>query len=151
MSPFFLLVFALGVALTLWFARKMRDFLNDYSYLGAFAGQRYDCMLRFAGSEYDTPCAVGADSSALYLFASSSYKRRWWARGRTRMLKQALRIPWTDLQWQESRILFKEVIRFEVTGRKIYFFIPKEIGTKVLADAGQQKTIKYPHQSLVEP
>src|ERR1700733_10187714 len=69
-TVFVIAVSVMAVALVLWNAGIVRRFQNDYRYDGEFLGQRYECILTFANSEYGTRCSLGADESALYLLAA---------------------------------------------------------------------------------
>jgi len=128
-----------AVALMFWNAGNMRRFESDYRYDDEFQGNRYECMLRFANLDYGIRSLLGANGSALYLLAAPKHKVRWWgnraAHGR---LKTNLQIPWTDLAWQEKTILLKDCIWFEIPERKIYFYVPRDVGEKILSDAGRK-------------
>jgi hypothetical protein len=141
-AVFAIAVFVLAAALMLWNAGVMRRFESDYRYDGEFHGQRYECVLRFANMEYGMWCFLGADASALYLLTASNRKRSWWMSGHTaasnRIFKTDLRIPWTDLGWQEKTILLKSCVWFEMPAKKIYFYVPEDVGGKLLVDAGRK-------------
>jgi hypothetical protein len=132
-------VSAMAVALIFWNAGIMRRFKSDYRYDGEFHGNRYESVLRFANMESGIWCFLGADASALYLLTASERKRPWWTssyRGvSNEIFRTDLRIPWTDLAWQERTILFKECIWFEIPAKTIYFSVPKDAGDKLLVDA----------------
>jgi hypothetical protein len=51
--------------------------------------------------------------------------------------KKNLQIPWSDVECRPKIVLLKECMWFEVPSRKIYFYIPREIGDKLLIDAGK--------------
>lgn len=140
-------VFVLAVALTFWNAGVMRRFETDYRYDGEFHGQRYECVLRFANMEYGMRCFLGADASALYLLTAPNHKRSWWMSSRTaasnKIFKTNLRIPWTDLGWQEKTILLKDCFWFEIPAKKIYFYVPKDVGGKLLVDAGRKIQFEF--------
>ncbi len=133
-------VFVLAAALILWNVGVMRRFKSEYRFEGQFQGQRYECVLRFANFDHDICASLGADSSALYLLIASKRKRSWFSyrRNAYEIFKTDLRIPWTDLAWQEKRILLKDCIWFEISAKKIYFFIASDIGNKLLIDAQQR-------------
>jgi hypothetical protein len=143
MTPVFMIaVFVLAAVLMAWNIGVMRRFQNDYRYDGAFHGQRYECVLRFANMDHGFWCFLGADASALYLLTASNRKRRWWASSplgvSNKIFKTDIRIPWTDLGWQEKTIVLKNCVWFEIPGKKIYFYAPVEVGNKLLIDAGRK-------------
>jgi hypothetical protein len=54
-----------------WNVGVMRQFQNDYRYVGEFPGKRHECVLRFANMESGIWRLLGADASALYLLTAS--------------------------------------------------------------------------------
>jgi len=126
----------------LWNAGVMRRFQSDYRYEAGFQGKRYECVLRFANLESGIWCLLAADASALYLLTASDRKRsRWRSSSRVisnEIFKTDLRIPWTDLDWREKRIFFKNCIWFEIPGKNISFYIGKDTGDELLVDAGRK-------------
>lgn len=134
-----ILVSAMAVALVLWNAGIVRRFNNDYRYAAEFQGQSNECIVRFANSEYGTRCLLGADASALYLLAVPKRKVSWWKnRAAHSFFRANLRIPWSDLDWREKTIMFKDCIWFEIPAKKIYFYVPRDVGDKLLVDAGRK-------------
>jgi hypothetical protein len=135
-------VFVMAVALIFWNVGIMRRFQSDYRYDGEFQGKRYECILRFANLDHGMWCFLGADASALYLFTASNRKRPWWSSSHigvsNKIFKTNLRLPWTDLGWQEKTFLLKECIWFEIPAKKIYFYVPRDVGDKLLIDAGRK-------------
>ncbi|MGA3348851.1 MAG: hypothetical protein ABSC33_07495 [Candidatus Sulfotelmatobacter sp.] len=135
-------VFVMAGALIFWNVGVMRRFQSEYRYVAGFQGKRYECILRFANLDHGMWCFLGADSSALYLLTASNRKRPWWSSSyigvSNKIFKTDLRIPWTDLGWQEKPILLKECIWFEISAKKIYFYVPKDVGDKLLIDAGRK-------------
>jgi hypothetical protein len=128
------IVGVIGLALTFWNAANWYGFESSYRYSGEFQGNRYECRLRFANSECSSQCFIGANGSGLYLLSHPARKGWWWRYGAVGF-KKNLQIPWTDLQCRPRTILLKECMWFEVPSRKIYFYIPKDIGDKLLIDA----------------
>jgi hypothetical protein len=129
-------VFVMAAALMYWNIRVMRRFETDYRYDGEFQGKRYECILRFANSDSSIRCVVGANASALYLLTAPQRKRPWWGNSGARgHLRTNLQIPWSDLVWSEKRILLKERVWFEIPSKKIYFYVPPDIGDYLLVDA----------------
>ena len=142
-----LLLGALAVLLTLWNAARIRSFQRDYGYQGGFPGKPYECDLRSADSEWPVRCFVGATDSALYLIADPQPPPRpWWGWGKygsfRTVFKTDLRIPWTSLQCRAGRMFLKEVIWFENRPRKFFVYVPREIGERVLRDAGRQIPVR---------
>src|ERR1700733_6585481 len=135
-------VFVMTVVLIWWNAGILRRFKSDYRYEGEFHGNRYECVVRFANSESGIWCSLGADTSALYLLTPSERERSWWTwsyRGSAReIFRTNLRIPWSDLDWREKRILFKDCIWFEIPARKVCFYASRDVGDKLLVDAGRK-------------
>ena len=54
------------------------------------------------------------------------------------VFKTDLRIPWTDLGWQEKSILVNTCVWFEIPDKKIYFYVPLDVGDRILVDAGRK-------------
>lgn len=135
-------VSVMTVALIWWNAGIIRRFNSDYRYDGEFHGNRHECAVRFANSESGIWCFLGADTSALYLLTASERKRPWWTwsdRGTAHeIFRTDLRIPWSDLDWREKRILLKDCIWFEIPARKICFYVSRDVGDKLLVDAGRK-------------
>lgn len=129
------IIVVIGVALTFWNALGWHGFARDYRFEGSFPGHRYECNLRFANSEDSNPCFVGADQFGLYLLARPGEKTSWW-RHRRRSLKQNYYIPWSDLEWRAGRMFLEDCIWFNIPSRRIYFYLPKEVGEHLLTDAG---------------
>jgi hypothetical protein len=132
-------VFVIAVALVLWNAGVVRRFQSDYRYDGEFQGQRYECSLQFANSEHGIRCSLGADGSALYLLAVPKRTVSWWKnRAAHSFFRANLRIPWSDVEWREKRIMLKDSIWFEIAAKRIYFYVPRDVGDKLLVDAGRK-------------
>ena len=82
----------------------------------------------------DSLCFIAANESALYLLYHPASKGWWWRYGAGGFNKN-LEIPWSGLDYRPVTILFKDCMRFEIPPRKIYFYIPKDIGDQLLVDA----------------
>lgn len=137
-----IVVWAIAIPLMIWNYRIVTRFENSYRYDSEFPGARYDCQLRFANTEFYELCSVGADQSALYLLPAANQHIPWLGSNREMIFKKKLRIPWTDLQYRFKRITFKECVWFEIPERKIYFYIPKDVGERALTDAGRAVPIE---------
>ena len=131
------IVGVLGLALTLWNGANWYLFQSGYRYNSEFLGKRYECSLKFVNAEHNNLCFVGGDGAALYLLAHPNGKGWWWRYGVVGY-KKNLQIPWSDVECRPKTVLFKECMWFEIPARKIYFYIPREIGDKLLIDAGRK-------------
>jgi hypothetical protein len=137
-------IFVMAAVLVYWNFRVMRRFERDYRYGGEFQGKRYECILRFANSDSGIRCAVGANASALYLLTAPQRKRPWWGyNGGLGFLRNNLQIPWSDLVWSEKRILLKERVWFEIPSKKIYFYLPPDIGDHLLVHAERKISSEF--------
>lgn len=135
MTLVIIIVVIIGFALTFWNAVNWYDFDSSYRYDGEFLGKRYECSLRFANQERDALCFVGANGSGLYLLSHPG-RRAWWSyRG---AFKKNFQIPWSDLNCRAGKIFFQDCMWFDVPSRRIHFYVPKEIGDKLLTDAGRE-------------
>jgi hypothetical protein len=67
LTPVIIIVGIIAVALTFWNGVNWYEFVTGYRYNGEFQGKRYESRLRFATSECDSLCFVGATEAALYL------------------------------------------------------------------------------------
>ena len=138
-TVFVIAVSVIAVVLVFWNVRIVRRFQNDYRYDDEFQGQRYECIVQFANSDYGIRCSMGADASALYLLAVPKRKVSWWKNRAARSFFRAnLQIPWSDLGWREKRIMLKDCIWFEIPAKRIYFYVPLDVGDKLLIDAGRK-------------
>ncbi len=131
------IVGVLGLALTFWSGANWYLFQSGYRYNSEFLGKRYECSLMFVSAENSNLCFVGADGAGLYLLSHPDGKGWWWRYGVVGF-KKNLQIPWSDLECRPRTVLFKECMWFEIPSRKIYFYIPREIGEKLLIDAGRK-------------
>jgi hypothetical protein len=128
------IVGVIGLALTFWNAANWYGFESTYRYSGEFQGNRYECSVRFANSERGSQCFIGANGSGLYLLSHPA-RKGWWRRYGPAGFNKNLQIPWSDLKCRAGTSLFKECMWFEVPSRKIHFYVPKDIGDKLLIDA----------------
>lgn len=130
------IVVVLVVVLMGWNFARMYNFETDYRFSGYFQGNRYECVLGGLSQEHDTLCFIGADEQGLYLLPHPKPARTWWNYQRRRqILKKSLLIPWRDISCRSGRVLLKDCIWFDLAPRKIYLYVPKDIGEKLLADA----------------
>jgi len=111
-------------------------FQTDYKFDGFFQGARYECKLGGLGDEHRTLCLIGADEFGLYLLPHPNPPRHWWAYpSQYRIFKKSLYIPWTDIRCRSGRVLLKDCIWFDLAPRRVYLYVPKDVGEKVLGDA----------------
>jgi hypothetical protein len=129
------IVIALVVLLVGWNFLRLHGFDKDYRFAGSFQGNRYECNVGGFSEERDTLCFMGADTTGLYLLPHPKPIRWFW--GYRGVFKNSLFIPWTDLGYRSGKALLKECVWFEIASRKIYFCVPKEVGEKLLNDAGR--------------
>ena len=137
----FAILCAVAAALLLWNINRWRSFLGDYQYPGVFQGHQYECRVGGLDQESRVLCMIGADESGLYLLPHPK-KIRWYlgdSRG-NKIFKKSLRIPWQDIACRYARVLFEDCIRFDLAPRKTYLYVPKDMGEKLLADAGRKIT-----------
>ena len=128
-------IVVLVVVLMGWNIARMYNFETDYRFSGYFQGTRYDCVVGGLNSEYGTICFVGADEQGLYLLPHPTPAFSWWKSQHRRVLKKSLLIPWRDISCRAGRVLLKDCIWFDLAPRKVYLYVPKDIGEKLLTDA----------------
>ncbi|MFY9904683.1 MAG: hypothetical protein WAK62_06025 [Terriglobales bacterium] len=132
-----LLAIFIGLVVVLmgWNILRMHGFDSDYIYSGYFSGQRYECVVGGLSSEHGTLCFVGADEQGLYLLPHPKPAFSWWNQRQRRVLKKSFLIPWRDINCRSGRVLLKNCIWFDLAPRKIYLYVPQDIGEKLLMDA----------------
>jgi hypothetical protein len=127
------------VLLIAWNFVRLYRFQTDYKFDGLFQGVRYECKLGGLGDEHRTLCLIGADEFGLYLLPHPNPPRHWWAYpSGYRIFKKSLYIPWTDIRCRYGRVLLKDCIWFDLKPRRVYLYVPKDVGEKVLVDARRQ-------------
>jgi hypothetical protein len=141
LAPIVTLIAAAAVLLVGWNFQRLHRFASDYNFTGAFQGNRYECSLGGLNEGHGTWCLIGADEYGLYLLPSPKPVRWLWGYpGGRQVFKKSLLIPWTDIGCRTGRVLFKDCIWFDLAPRRIYLYVPKDIGEKLLSDAGRKKT-----------
>jgi hypothetical protein len=130
------ILIAAGVSLYVWNIRRVTGFERDYKYNGIFSGKRYECRVGGFNGNRKTLCFLGADANGLYLLPHPKQPLSLWRR-RDGVFKIALFIPWTDLGYRSAKVLFKDSVWFDLAARKVYFYVPRDIGEKLLNDAGR--------------
>jgi hypothetical protein len=133
---------AAAVLLVGWNFQRLRKFARDYNFSGYFHGNRYECRLGGLTEGCGTLCLIGADDYGVYVLPHPKPVRWLWSfPGRHQIFKQSLLIPWRDINCRTGRVLFKDCIWFDLAPRKIYVHVPKDIGEKLLSDAGRKTPI----------
>jgi|HubBroStandDraft_2_1064218.scaffolds.fasta_scaffold49410_2 hypothetical protein len=130
------ILIAAGIYAYVWNIRRVTGFERDYKYDGIFSGKRYECRMGGFSEDRATLCFLGADANGLYLLPHPKPAFSLWRR-RDVVFKIALFIPWTDLGYRSGKVLFKECVWFDLEARKVYFYVPKDVGEKLLNDAGR--------------
>ncbi|MFZ0818239.1 MAG: hypothetical protein WAM78_22115 [Candidatus Sulfotelmatobacter sp.] len=135
------IVIAAVVCLLVWNIRRLFGFQRDYKFDGNFAGKRYECRIGGLGEAPGLLCLMGADANGLYLLPHAKLTRSLWSYlgngSRHQVFKKSLFIPWTDMGYRSGKVLLKECIWFDLPARKIYLYVAKDIGEKLLNDAGR--------------
>jgi hypothetical protein len=131
-------VFASAVLLIGWNFFRLTRFETDYRYVGSFSGNRYECVVGGLDLEHGTLCIVGADKEGVYLLSHPKPDRFYWGGGgRHRIFKRNLMIPWSDFSYRSGKVLLRDCVWIEMPSRRIYLFVPKDVGEKLLRDAGR--------------
>jgi hypothetical protein len=133
----FALFIAAAVLLVAWNFQRLHGFASDYKFTGDFQRHRYECTLGGLAEGRGALCMIGADNFGLYLLPHPN-PIRWFTfypRG-NQIFKQSLLIPWKDIGCRSGSVLLKDCIWFDLAARKIYLYVPKDIGEKLLTDAG---------------
>lgn len=119
----------------------MNSFFAECRFDSQFGGETYECLLGTPNTEHYIRCSLGADTSALYILSKLRNPMRWYhylyrqSWGLKSITKHDLRIPWDLVQCRAGNIFFKKVIWFENRERRVYFFVARDVGEKLLADA----------------
>ena len=119
-----------------WNTTNWSGFENDYRFDGEFPGNRYECEVRFANAEHSVRCFVGANRAGLYLLSHPDHKRWWW-RSKDVTFRKNLQIPWSDLECRPGKMFFQDCLWFDIPSRKIHFYVAKDLGDKLLVEAGR--------------
>ena len=124
-----------AVVLIGWNFINQSSFYSDCAFAGSFGGNRYECMLGGLNQETRVLCLMGADESGVYILSHPKPGRPFWGYG-TAVFKGSLFIPWQDIECTPGDTFpFKDSIWFKLASRRIYLYLAKEIGEKLLADA----------------
>jgi hypothetical protein len=131
------ILIAAAICLYVWNIRRVLGFQRDYRYDGYFSGRQYECRVGGLSESRGTLCVMGADAYGLYLLPHPKPARSLW-RYRDEVFKKSLFIPWADLGCRLGRVLLKDCVWFDLSARKVYFYVAKDIGEKLLNDAGRK-------------
>jgi len=135
------ILIAAVVGLYVWNIRRVLGFERDYKHDGNFAGKRYECTVGGFSEGPGLTCFMGADGNGLYLLPHPKPARSLWSYlGNSRrylVFKKSLFIPWTDLGYRSGRVLLKDCVWFDLSARRVYFYVAKDVGEKLLNDAGR--------------
>lgn len=111
----------------------------------AFRGNCYECrVIGLSFSDGHTICSIGANTSGIYMSRPSNLSRNSWALSWKYgpnipdLLREPIFIPWENLRYRRTRVVFKEYMRFDLALLKISFIIPLPIAKNLLADAGRE-------------
>jgi hypothetical protein len=132
-----ILVFVAAGLLVLWNARNQNSFARDYAYQGSFAGTRYECIVGGLYSDDRVLCMAGADRAGIY-FLPHPKRQRLFRNSGYSIFKKSLLIPWQDMSYCSKKVLFKDCIWFDLSPRKIWIYVPREVGEKLLTDAHRE-------------
>ncbi len=137
MSAFYAFaIAALAFGLMFLIHGRMQRLQRDFRFAGKFTGATYESVVTFAQAESGYRCRAGADADALYLVAPADGGSRWHFRGDdTVPLRHELRIPWTEIECRAGRVFLKEILWFHLRARRLHFYMTKEVGERLLADA----------------
>ncbi len=140
----FAIAFAAAIALVLWNVFRVRAYQRDYRFDGLFKGTLHDCQLGVSSAEELFYCRIGATEDALFLMAlardDERNRRKFWGYDHNfrRFSPTDLRIPWQDLECRVGKLFLKDVLWFENHPRRLYLYVPQEVGERVLKDAGRR-------------
>jgi hypothetical protein len=126
-----LLVAASAIWLMTWNVTKLSRFEAAYRHDDGFPGTRHSAVWHLPSVEAEYRGFAGADRSALYLLKDPRSQHH-------ASFRYSLRIPWSDIEYRETRLLFRKCLLFEIPARKTCFFMAADLGRKLLADAGRE-------------
>jgi len=131
------IILVAAVLLVLWSVRNQRSFEGDYLYQGSFQGNRYECIVGGLYSEDRMLCMTGADRSGIYFLPHPKPQRLFQNSGRA-VFRKSLFIPWQDMTYCSKKVLFRDCLWFDLSPRKIWIYVPREIGEKLLTDGHRE-------------
>ncbi len=131
------LFFIAAALLVLWNVRNYNGFERAYAYQGSFPGERYECLVGGLYSEDRVLCMAGADRAGIYFLPHPKPQRLFQNSGYP-IFKKSFFIPWQDMNYCSKKVLFKDCIWFDLSPRKIWIYVPREVGEKLLADAHRE-------------
>jgi len=132
------ILFAIAaVLLVLWNVRNQNSFERDYAFHGSFQGTRYECLVGGLATDHRMLCMAGADRSGIY-FLPHPKRQSFFQSSHRGIFKKSLFIPWQDMSYSSKRVLLTDCIWFDLSPRKVWIYVPKEVGEKLLTDAHRE-------------
>jgi hypothetical protein len=121
-----------------WYRNDLRRLTRDFARQQPFDGKLHACLVRFPLDDTKTDCLLGANDAGLYMTSSSAALKsngRWSVR--YYVIRTPLFIPWSCVQVGDAKFPLRGYFRFSVPSNKATFFVPREIGERLLGDAGR--------------
>jgi hypothetical protein len=139
MSAFYAFtIAALAFGLMFLIHGRMQRLQREFGFAGGFPGAGYESVVTFAHAESGYRCRAGADAEALYLIAPADRGRRGGFGGEaTEPLRSDLRIPWNQMETRPGNVFLKKILWFHLRARGLSFYMPSDVGERLLADAGR--------------
>ena len=99
-------------------------------------GPYTECKVQFVLDDLPAPCVVRTTGEGWYMVTPESARRRWnWANN-VAFLRQPVFIPWTALEYSPAKFPMSSWVRFDVTGTKATFFVPRNVALPLLQAGG---------------
>jgi hypothetical protein len=127
----------IGLMIYAWQRNDLRRIIRDFACDGhRFNGQIEPCLVRFPLDESKTDCLIGANREGLFLSSSPEAieRSKWWSY-RSHAIRTPVLIPWNCLLITDASFPLRAYFRITVLSNKATFFIPKEAGGLLLANA----------------
>jgi hypothetical protein len=139
------MLLALGLVVYGWHRNDLRRLTRDFARLDRFDGALERCLVRFPLDETSTDCALGADSTGLYMSSpiEALEKNRRWS-FRYHMIRIPVFIPWNCVRIHAAKWPMRGYLRFDVPSNKATFFVPRETCSLLLANGGPVHQIGPP-------
>jgi hypothetical protein len=132
------ILLAIGLVIYGWHRNDLRRLTRDFASQLPFDGALEECLVRFSLDDASTDCVLGANNEGLYMSSSTAAlenNRRW--SFRYYVLRTPLFIPWNRLDIRDARFPLRGHLRFTVPSNKAIFFVPREIGQRLLKEVGR--------------
>ncbi len=131
---------ALGFVLMFWVCRR-HDTLGilqrDFAASQTPQGELLACQVRFPLAEMPTPIIAQATRAGWYMVTPPEEIAKWRWTNNTPFLRQPVFIPWSQLRYAPARFPMHRWIRFDVTGTRQLFFVPRDAAMTLLSAAGR--------------